>query len=64
MTSENERLYYDALSIIAKRYHKLGHKMEVEAGRMGLSVYEFLEMAYENIQQTAEDAIKGKRRPK
>jgi len=59
----NEQRYYDALKRITlyqspDRMHRSSEK------DWGLSFEETLEYAYENIQQDARRAIKGKRRPK
>lgn len=60
----NERLYYDTLKRIAKGY-MTSDKMRREAnGKYGVSFEELLEMAYDNLQAEAADAIRGKRRPK
>ena len=62
MSTVAQRLY-DVLHKIAKGYmtpDELRRKCEKE---YGLEYHEALEMAYENIQQEAAQAIKGMRRP-
>ena len=62
--SDNEQVYYDTLRRIAKGYmtsEKLSRKADDE---YGVSYHEALEMAYDNLQAEAADAIRGKRRPK
>lgn len=59
----NEQRYFDALKKIARSYQS-SDQLRRNAGQYGLSHGEELEAAYENIQQEAERAIKGKRRPK
>ena len=65
MTSvSNEQRYYDALKRIAKAYMTT-EQLQRRAEKMyGVSYHEALEMTYDNIQQEAIDAIRGKRRPK
>lgn len=62
MNMSNEQKYFDALKEIAKDYMNL-REIERDARNTGLSYVEYLEMSYENIQQTARMAIRGKRRP-
>ena len=60
----NEQMYYDTLRRIAKGYmtpEQLRRRAEKE---YGVSYHEALEMTYDNVQAEAEDAIRGKRRPK
>lgn len=59
----NEQRYYDALKRITK-YQTPEQIMRRAEKQYGLSGKEALEMAYENIQQEARNAIVGKRRPK
>jgi hypothetical protein len=60
----NEQLYYDTLRRIAKEYMTT-EQLKREAGvQYGVSYYEALEMAYDNIQGAAADAIHRKRRHK
>lgn len=59
----NEQTYFDALKRIARGY-QTSDQLRKRAGQYGCSHTEELEMAYENMQQVAERAIKGKRRPK
>lgn len=60
----NEFYYYDTLRRIGKEFMtseqiaKRGEKM------YGCSAKEVLEMAYDNMQDLARKAIKGKRKPK
>jgi len=63
MQSENEQLYYDALKRIAKGF-QTSDQLRKHAGQYGCDHLDELEMSYENIQQVAKAAIKGKRRPK
>ena len=59
----NEQRYFDALLVIAKRY-QTSDQLRRHSGQYRLGHTEELEMAYENMQQVAKDAIKGQRRPK
>ena len=59
----NEQLYYDRLKKIAKGY-MTPDQIRRDSGGGPLTYTEYLEMSYENIQQEAALAIKGKRRPK
>lgn len=59
----NEQRYYDALKVIAKSY-QTAEQLSRNAGQYGLDHLEELEMAYENMQQVAKNAIHGRRRPK
>jgi hypothetical protein len=62
--TNNEQIYYDALKRIAKAYMTT-EQLQRRAEKMyGVSYHEALEMTYDNIQQEAIDAIRGKRRPK
>jgi translation initiation factor 2B subunit (eIF-2B alpha/beta/delta family) len=58
----NEAKYYNALKTIARDYQTAA-QLRRRAGQYGLDHVEELEMAYENIQEIAKHAIKGKRRP-
>lgn len=53
--------YYDALRVIT--FYVTPKQASKEAERVGLERDEFIEMAYENMRDTAVAAIKGKRRP-
>jgi hypothetical protein len=55
--------YYDALKHIATAYESAERVKQVAEKRYGLTGDEALEMAYDNIQQEAKQAIRGKRRP-
>lgn len=59
----NEQQYYDALKVIAKSYQTTD-QLRRNAGQYGCDHLDELEMAYENMQQVAKNAIHGKRRPK
>lgn len=59
----NEQVYFDALRAIARSYQTSG-QLRRNAGQYGLEYAEELEMAYDNLQCTADAAIFGKRRPK
>lgn len=61
----NEQIYYDTLRRIARSYLLTEQLTDDYADKhYGLSAFEALEGAYDNIQAEAEAAIKGKRRPK
>jgi hypothetical protein len=59
----NEQKYYDTLKRIAKSYERADRLLKNGERMYGCSGEEALMMAYENIQQEAANAIKGKRRP-
>lgn len=59
----NERLYYDALKRIARDYQTPDQLRRGSEKEYGLDFQEALEYAYENMQNDARLAIKGKRRP-
>lgn len=60
----NEQRYYDTLRRIAKHYQTAEQLQRRAYKDWGLhDPLEALEYAYENIQQEAKIAIKGKRRP-
>ena len=59
----NEVRYYEALREIAKSYSTTEQLRRTAEQDWGVSYHEALEMAYDNIQAIAADAIKGKRRP-
>ena len=58
----NEQRYYDALKRIAQDY-QTADQLRRHAGQYGLGFEEEIEMAYENMQHEAKNAIKGRRRP-
>lgn len=58
-----EREYYDVLHIIAHKYQTL-QQLRRNAAKVGLTPEEHIDMAYENIQVLATNAIRGHRRPK
>lgn len=58
----NEQRYYDALRKIARGYRT--SESIIKHGDAGLDGYETLEYVYDNLQNEAERAIHGKRRPK
>lgn len=58
----NELRYYNALKRI--RSYQTSDQLRRRAGQYGCSHLEELEMAYENMQQEAKLAIKGRRMPK
>ena len=60
----NEGRYYDALHAIAKGYMSTEKLRRCAQEEYGVSYHEALEMAYDNIQGCAADAIRGRRRPK
>lgn len=59
---QREQRYYDALRLIARDFQT--SERLLRDGDCGLSGVESLEMAYDNIQEVAEIAIRGMRRPK
>ena len=60
----NEQRYFDALKLIAKGYETPDKLRKLAMSHYGGSALDVIEMAYENIQTTAAQAIKGRRRPK
>jgi len=60
----NEQIYYDRLKRIAKGSQKTSQLRRNSEREYGLQYLEALEMAYENLQEAAASAIRGKRRPK
>lgn len=58
----NEQRYFDVLTKIAKRYQTAA-QLRRYAGQYGLGFDEEIEMAYENMQQEAKEAIRGRKRP-
>ena len=68
MTKKQEEdfsIMYGALDRIANRYMTPARiRSDAEKKNSALSYEEYLEMAYENIQNTAKAAIKGVRFPK
>lgn len=69
MTREEKRLanaqrMYDALQRIAKLFYTSEEIQRRGEALYGLPWQEVLEMTYDNMQQTARDALKGIRRPK
>ncbi len=59
----NNADYYDALRRITQ-YDSVERLRKRAEKDYGLSPEEAIEMAYENVKAEAEQAIKGKRRPK
>lgn len=60
----NEQKYYDVLKRIAKEYQSSERLLKKSWNDWGLEDgTEALQMAYDNIQQEAKNATKGKRRP-
>ncbi len=59
----NEQIYFDALKRIAS-YMDPGKLRRVAEKVYGIPFEEALEYAYENVIGEAQQAIKGKRRPK
>lgn len=57
------QLYFDALKVITK-YMSPDKLRQIAEKKYGLSPEEAIEMAYENVLETASATIKGKRRPK
>jgi hypothetical protein len=62
--AENEVRYYDALRAIAKGYMTTEQLQRRAQKEYGVSYHEALEMAYDNIQGCAADAIRGRKRPR
>lgn len=60
----NELIYFAALQKIAKAYQTPEQLRRNSEREYGLVYEEALEMAYDNIQTEAKNAIHGKRRPK
>lgn len=60
----NEQRYFDALRTISRNYDTAEQVIRNAERRYGLDGFEALQMVYENIQNAAENAIRGKRRPK
>lgn len=61
--STNEARYFNALKRIARGY-QTSDQLRRAAGQYGLAHVDELEMSYENMQQEARIAIKGRRAPK
>jgi len=59
--NSHELRMFNALKTITR--YMSPDKLRREADKYGLEYEEALEMAYENVLQTAKDAIKGMRRP-
>lgn len=59
----NEARYYDALKRIAREFQTPAQIRRSAEKDYGLDPSEAVEMAYENIQTLAADAIRRKRRP-
>lgn len=60
----HEQRYYDALKRIARAYQTPDLIRRNAERDYGLRYAEALEMAYENLQWEAKQAIQGRRRPK
>lgn len=58
----NEQRYFDALKAIGRDY--MSADQLLRKSHYGCDPAEELQMAYDNIQELAKRAIKGKRRPK
>lgn len=63
MAASNEQRYYDTLKRIAA-YQSPERLRRASEKHWGLPYEEALQYSYENIQQEAKNATKGKRRPK
>lgn len=61
--TEREQKMFDTLKKIAKAYMTTAKLRKQSNGLYGLEYEEALEMAYENIQRDAAEAIRGMRRP-
>ena len=64
MPVDHEKMFFQALQTIAKGFQTPSQLKRIAEKSYGLSYEESLEMAYENIQTAAENAIRGQRRPK
>lgn len=62
--TEQAQRYYDALLKISREFYSADRLMKTSERLYGLSPEEALVMAYENMQNAAKIAIKGRRRPK
>lgn len=62
--SDHAQRLYDALHKIAKEYMTPGELRRVNDAEYGLDYEEALVMACENMQEDAQQAIQGMRRPK
>jgi hypothetical protein len=58
----SEQRYYDALKRIASGYQTT-KQLRRNAGQYGCSFEDEMEMAYENMQEEARIAVKGRKRP-
>jgi hypothetical protein len=63
VNAKQQQRIYDALRCIARDYEKSDKLIAHAQERYGLDPIEALQMAYDNIQQTAKDALKGIRNP-
>lgn len=64
LSIEKQQRLYDALKTIGRKYMTPAQiARDAERTMGGLDRLEYLEMAYENIQELAKLAIKGVRRP-
>ena len=64
MPVDHEKMFFQALQTIAKGFQTPSQLKRIAEKSYGLSYEESLEMAYENIQQIAKNAIKGYRTKK
>jgi uncharacterized protein (UPF0147 family) len=63
-SAAREQVMYDTLKRIAKDYVTPRQiRRDIEKSGSVLSFEEYIEMAYDNMQQEAANAIKGMRRP-
>lgn len=62
--SSDAQQYYDVLRRIASGYSPSENVLKSAETLNGCEPIEALEMAYDNIQNEARNAIRGKRRPK
>ena len=63
MKLEQQQRMYDTLKRIAREYQTPDQLRRNSERDFGCDYEDALEMAYENLQQEAESAIKGVRRP-
>lgn len=60
---DRQQRLYDTLHLIAKAYKSPKQLKRTSEAEYGLEYVEALEMAYDNMQNEARQAIKGMRRP-
>jgi hypothetical protein len=63
LSDKHEQEYFDALRRIAREYRPPEWFEKNAEKTYGVSPDEALQMAYDNMQQTAASAIRGRKRP-